>query len=50
MDRRAFVSGPPFAALERLGFYCDGDAYEIRDTLAVITGKLGTGSWRRSVE
>jgi hypothetical protein len=26
----------------------DGGSYEIRDTTAVITGKLGTGHWKRS--
>jgi hypothetical protein len=30
--------------------YSDGGSYEIRDTIAVITGKLGTGYWKRSVE
>jgi hypothetical protein len=30
--------------------YRDGGPYEIHDTIAVITGKLGTGYWRRSVE
>ncbi|UGX91590.1 caspase family protein [Bradyrhizobium barranii subsp. barranii] len=33
-----------------LSGYSDGGAYEIRDTLAVITGKLGTGAWKRSAE
>jgi hypothetical protein len=28
--------------------YDDGGSYEIRDTAAVITGKLGTGYWKRS--
>jgi hypothetical protein len=30
--------------------YSDGGSYEVRDTTAVITGKLGTGYWKRSVE
>ena len=30
--------------------YSDGGSYEIHDTIAVITGKLGTGYWKRSVE
>jgi hypothetical protein len=30
--------------------YSDGGSYEIHDTTAVITGKLGTGYWKRSVE
>ena len=30
--------------------YGDGGSYEIHDTIAVITGKLGTGYWKRSVE
>ncbi|WP_426437524.1 caspase family protein [Bradyrhizobium genosp. P] len=30
--------------------YRDGGSYEIHDTIAVITGKLGTGYWKRSVE
>lgn len=37
-------------ALRGLSGYSDGGAYEIHDALAVITGKLGTGAWRRSVE
>jgi Caspase domain len=28
--------------------YDDGGAYEVRDATAVITGKLGTGYWKRS--
>jgi hypothetical protein len=27
--------------------YNDGGAYEVRDTTAVVTGKLGTGYWKR---
>ena len=34
--------------LKGLKNYDDGGAYEIRDTTAVITGKLGTGYWKRS--
>lgn len=30
--------------------YEDGGSYEVRDTTAVITGKLGTGSWKRSLQ
>jgi Caspase domain len=30
--------------------YGDGGSYEIHDAIAVITGKLGTGYWKRSVE
>jgi hypothetical protein len=30
--------------------YADGGSYEIRDTTAVITGKLGTGYWKRSLQ
>jgi hypothetical protein len=30
--------------------YSDGGSYEIHDTIAVITGKLGTGYWKRSTE
>jgi hypothetical protein len=30
--------------------YSDGGSYEIHDTIAVITGKLGTGYWKRSAE
>ncbi|WFU70560.1 caspase family protein [Bradyrhizobium sp. CB2312] len=33
-----------------LSGYSDGGAYEIRDALAVITGKLGTGAWKRSAD
>jgi hypothetical protein len=29
--------------------YADGGSYEIRDATAVITGKLGTGYWTRSL-
>jgi len=34
--------------LKGLKNYNDGGAYEVRDTTAVITGKLGTGNWKRS--
>ncbi len=34
--------------LKGLRNYDDGGAYEIHDTTAVITGKLGTGYWKRS--
>lgn len=27
--------------------YGDGGSYEVRDTTAVITGKFGTGYWKR---
>ncbi|MCS3445838.1 MULTISPECIES: caspase family protein [Bradyrhizobium] len=37
-------------ALRGLRNYSDGGSYEIRDAIAVITGKLGTGYWKRSVE
>ena len=37
-------------AIRGLSGYSDGGAYEIRDALAVITGKLGTGAWKRSAE
>ena len=30
--------------------YSDGGSYEIHNTVAIITGKLGTGYWKRSVE
>jgi hypothetical protein len=30
--------------------YSAGGSYEIHDSIAVITGKLGTGYWKRSVE
>jgi hypothetical protein len=30
--------------------YVDGGSYEIRDTAAVITGKLGSGYWKRSLQ
>jgi hypothetical protein len=33
-----------------LSNYSDGGSYEIRDAAAVITGKLGTGYWKRSVQ
>jgi Caspase domain len=34
--------------LRGLRNYDDGGAYEVHDTTAVITGKLGTGYWKRS--
>ena len=37
-------------ALRGLSGYSDGGAYEIHDAMAVITGKLGTGAWKRSAE
>ncbi|MCG2641659.1 caspase domain-containing protein [Bradyrhizobium sp. GCM10023182] len=37
-------------ATRGLSNYSDGGAYEIHDTLAVITGKLGTGAWKRGAE
>ncbi|QOG18003.1 Caspase domain-containing protein [Bradyrhizobium arachidis] len=37
-------------AIRGLSGYSDGGAYEIRDALAVITGKLGTGAWKRSAD
>jgi len=33
-----------------LAGYDDGGSYEIRDAAAVITGKLGTGYWKRSLQ
>ena len=30
--------------------YDDGGSYEVRDTTAVITGKLGTGYWKKSLQ
>lgn len=30
--------------------YDDGGSYEVRGTTAVITGKLGTGHWKRSLQ
>jgi len=37
-------------ALRGLSNYSDGGSYEIHDALAMITGKLGTGAWKRSAE
>jgi caspase domain-containing protein len=37
-------------AIRGLAGYEDGGSYEIRDTTAVITGKLGTGYWKRSLQ
>ncbi|WP_063691599.1 caspase family protein [Bradyrhizobium stylosanthis] len=37
-------------AVKGLSGYSDGGAYEIHDATAVITGKLGTGAWKRSAE
>ena len=33
-----------------LNGYSDGGSYEMHDTIAVITGKLGTGTWKRAAE
>jgi hypothetical protein len=33
-----------------LAGYDDGGSYEVRDATAVITGKLGTGYWKRSLQ
>jgi hypothetical protein len=35
-------------ALKGLRNWSDGGSYEIHDVVAVITGKLGTGAWKRS--
>ncbi|WP_164937593.1 caspase family protein [Bradyrhizobium guangxiense] len=37
-------------AIRGLSGYNDGGAYEVHDTLAMITGRLGTGAWKRSAE
>jgi Caspase domain len=37
-------------AVRGLSGYTDGGSYEVRDTAAVITGKLGTGYWKRSLQ
>jgi hypothetical protein len=37
-------------AIKGLPGYTDGGSYEVRDTSAVITGKLGTGYWKRSLQ
>jgi hypothetical protein len=37
-------------AVKGLSGYSDGGAYEIRDAQAMITGRLGTGAWKRSAE
>jgi hypothetical protein len=37
-------------ATKGLTGYKDGGSYEVRDTTAVITGKLGTGYWKRSLQ
>ena len=36
-------------AMKGIAGYSDGGSYEVRDTTAVITGKLGTGYWKRSL-
>jgi hypothetical protein len=36
-------------ATKGLPGYTDGGSYEVRDTSAVISGKLGTGYWKRSL-
>jgi hypothetical protein len=37
-------------AMKGLKNYADSGSYEVRDTTAVITGKLGTGNWKRSLQ
>jgi len=37
-------------AMRGLKNYADSGSYEVRDTTAVITGKLGTGYWKRSLQ
>ncbi|GLR89510.1 caspase family protein [Bradyrhizobium iriomotense] len=37
-------------ALKGLSGYADAGSYEIRDATAVITGKLGTGYWKRALQ
>ncbi|HLZ05349.1 MAG TPA: caspase family protein [Bradyrhizobium sp.] len=37
-------------AIRGLAGYSDGGSYEVRDASAVITGKLGTGYWKRSLQ
>jgi Caspase domain len=36
-------------AMKGIAGYEDGGSYDVRDTTAVITGKLGTGHWKRSL-
>jgi len=36
-------------AMKGIAGYDDSGSYEVRDTTAVITGKLGTGYWKRSL-
>jgi hypothetical protein len=36
--------------LRGLNGYSDGGSYEMHDTIAIITGKLGTGTWKRAAE
>ncbi|MHC2435137.1 caspase family protein [Bradyrhizobium sp. USDA 4451] len=46
-----FVNGRwTLHALKGLRNYSDAGSYEVRDSIAAITGKLGTGYWKRSVE
>jgi Caspase domain len=33
-----------------LNGYSDGGSYEMHDSIAIITGKLGTGTWKRAAE
>jgi hypothetical protein len=37
-------------AIRGLSGHSDGGSYEVRDTAAVITGKLGIGYWKRSLQ
>jgi Caspase domain len=37
-------------AIKGLPGYSDSGSYEVRDASAVITGKLGTGYWKRSLQ
>jgi hypothetical protein len=36
--------------LRGLNGYSDGGSYEMHDSIAIITGKLGTGTWKRAAE
>jgi hypothetical protein len=44
----AFELTPAYVVHE--GGYADAGSYEVRDTTAVITGRLGTGYWKRSLQ
>jgi hypothetical protein len=46
----AVNGGWSMRVIKGLAGYEDSGSYEVRDTTAVITGRLGTGYWKRSLQ